>query len=118
MVPVPFRPTMLQLMQQHPPMYDYVVWPQMRDNFIKHGMKYCTAEVFGLLFCTCRIRGTINSHNFVCGGPDAPTVDPEFLARIWDVDGWVLLDKFWIEYPELVEGLDQATVMITERDLA
>jgi hypothetical protein len=33
-----------------------------KSNLIKHGSKYWQNEVFGLLFCTCRIRSTHNTH--------------------------------------------------------
>jgi hypothetical protein len=89
----------------------------MRDNFIKHGMKYCRGEVFGLLFCTNRIRDTPNADFVVRSGGAALQIDPHFLDQISNLDEWVLLDKFWIEYPELVEGLDPRKFMITEQNL-
>jgi hypothetical protein len=116
-VPIMFRPTTLQLLIPHPPLFDFVFWPQMRDNLIKYGMKYCTAHVFGLFFCTCRVRDTANTDIIAPNEGSDPKVDPNFLAKISTVDGWVLLDKFWAEYPELVEGMDPSKFQISEQDL-
>jgi hypothetical protein len=98
-------------------MFDYVVWPQMRDNFIRTGMKYCRSEVFGLLFCTCRIRDTPNSDFVTRTRGGDPEVDPKFIEKISTVEGWVLLDRFWTEYPELVDGMDVDKFKISEKDL-
>lgn len=111
------HPTATQLFVPHPPIFDYVVWPQMRDNLIKHGLKYCRPEVFGLLFCTCRVRDTPNSDFLIRNGEANIQIDPFFLHRISNLDGMVLLDRFWNEYPELVEGMDPEKFMIREKDL-
>lgn len=116
-MPAMFRPTAIQLFVPHPPIFDYVVWPQLRDNFIVHGMKYCRAEVFGLLFCTCRVRNTRNTDYIVRSRGGDPQADPAFLEKIFSLDGWVLLEKFWNEYPELVVGMDREKIMILENDL-
>ncbi|KIX03609.1 uncharacterized protein Z518_07162 [Rhinocladiella mackenziei CBS 650.93] len=116
-IPSTFRPTTTQLFVPHAPVLDYIVWPQMRDNFIRHGMKYCRGEVLGLLFCTCRVRDSPNTDFVVRSGGGELQINPEFLERISDVEGWVLLRTFWTEYPELVVGLDPQRVMIFEKDL-
>jgi hypothetical protein len=67
-------------------------------------MKYCRGEVFGLLFCTCRIRDTPNADFVVRNGGADTQIDTDFLDRASNVDGRVLLDRFWTEYPELVDG--------------
>jgi hypothetical protein len=100
------RPTTTQLVVSHPPILDLIIWPRMRDNFIKHGMKYCRTDVFGLLFCTLRIRDTPNSDFIVQEEGVEPYVDPEIIKKMSSPNEWVLLDKFWNTYPELVEGLD------------
>lgn len=111
------RPTTTQLLIPHAEGADYVIWPQMRENFIKHGKKYVDEAISGLLFCTWRIRGTPNV-NFIVRGEDGEVeIDPDFLAKISTPEGWVLLERFWIEYPELVEGLDPDRFMISEKDL-
>lgn len=125
-MPTSYHPTARQLFTPHAPIFDYVLWPQMRDNFVKHGTKYCREEVFGLLFCTCRVRDTPNSDFLIRntssgsggnGEENVYQVDPAFAHRITQVENWVLLDKFWIEYPELVEGMDRESIMISEKDL-
>jgi hypothetical protein len=117
LIPIHFRPTTLQILVPHVPIVDYVIWPQMRDNFIKYGMKYCRPEVFELLSSSYRIRGTL-ALKFdldVLNGDASPI--PAFIERLSTVDGWVLLDKFWTAYPELVEGLEPRKFLILETDL-
>jgi hypothetical protein len=87
----------MQLFIPHAPMIDYIVWPQIHDNFIKHGMKYCGGEVFSLLFCTCRIRDSPNANFVVRNGGADTQIDPDFLDRASNVDGWTLLGRFWTE---------------------
>jgi hypothetical protein len=90
----------------------------MRDNLIEqYGTKSSRPEIFGLLFVTCRLRDTPNTDHLVRNPSTEPKIDPEFLEKVSDVNCWVLLDKFWNEYPELVRGLDPKTVMISEEDL-
>jgi hypothetical protein len=84
---------------------------------IKMGVRNDRFEVLGLLFCSCRIRDTPNS-TFIIRKPGAdPYVDPQFLQKVCSTDGWVLIDKFWKAYPELVEGMDPDRFMISESDL-
>ncbi|QKX61359.1 uncharacterized protein TRUGW13939_08507 [Talaromyces rugulosus] len=117
-VPPALKPTMMQLLFPHANLIDYIMWPQVRDNLIKHGSKYWQNEVFGLLFCTCRIRGTHNT-NFPSfeSEDEAFRIDVSLLERASNVHNWVILEAFWKEFPELVEGLDPKAFMITEKDL-
>jgi hypothetical protein len=94
------------------------MWPQVRNNFIRLGRNYWRDEIFGLLFCTCRIRGTpITDFSSVNSGDKEFQIDLSFMERASNAEDWVLLKRFWDEYPELVEGLDADTYMITENEL-
>jgi Domain of unknown function (DUF3425) len=108
----------MQLQVPHPGTIDHIMWPQIRDNFLRLGPKYWRDEVFGLLFCTCRIRGTPDTDfSTIDSGDYAFQIDLSFMERASNAVDWVLLKRFWDEYPELVEDLDAETYMITEDEL-
>lgn len=88
----------------------------MRDNLIKHHSKIDLQDVLGLIGCTCRIRGAFNSDFITRENDGEPQVDERFYQRFMSLDGWGLLEKFWTEYPELVEGMDRS-VLIQEEHL-
>lgn len=44
--------------------------------------------------------------NFICRKNDEdPQFSDEFLRKITDISQWTLLETFWSEYPDLVQGL-------------
>lgn len=88
----------------------------MRDNMIAAGTKYCRPDVFGLLFVTCRLKATPNADWVIKNENEEPQVDPAFVELFSELDNWVLLDRFWNDYPELVKGMDHK-FMISEQDL-
>jgi hypothetical protein len=116
-IPYMLRLTPRQLFVPHAPIFDYIVWPQMRDNLIESGTKYCRPEVFGLLFVCCRIRNTPNADYVIHDGAGEPGIDPVLIAKLSDIENWVILDRFWNDYPELVKSLDPNKFMISEGDL-
>lgn len=108
----------MQLEVPHPGTIDHIMWPQVRDNFIRLGPSYWRDEVFGLLFCTCRIRDTPDTgFSTTDFGGNTFQIDLSFMERASHADNWVLLKRFWDEYPELVDGLDSEIYMITENEL-
>src|SRR2546429_3049453 len=111
-MPAMFRPTAPQLFIPHPPIIDYIPWPRMRDNLVKHWRKYDRIEAIGLFFCTSRVRDTPNSTFIIRDPGTEPYADPDFLRRASSDDGWALLEKFWTEYPEVVEGMDRTQANI------
>lgn len=111
------HPTPRQLCIPHAPILDFVAWPTMRDNIISSGTKYCRPEVFGLLFVTCRLKNTPNADWIVRSADEEPRLDPSFVETFNNMENWVLLDRFWRDYPELVKGLDPHKFMISEQDL-
>jgi hypothetical protein len=111
-IPQIFRPTLKQWSTPHPPAFDYVIWPEIRDNFIDYGMKYCRQDVFDLLCSCCQIRDPPDFMVYRDGV--ASRMDPKYLQTIYSVEGWMLTEKFWTEYPELVQGLNPQKFMISE----
>ncbi|KAL2793954.1 hypothetical protein BJX66DRAFT_305161 [Aspergillus keveii] len=104
--PEQYRPTMLQLVQDHHLSFDLLPWPQMRDNFIRHRSEYDLKHVLGLFCCMFRIRGCSGSDFITRTNDGEPQAKDDFIRRTMDSSCWCLLEEFWIEYPELVENLD------------
>jgi hypothetical protein len=86
---------MLQLTQEHHLSFDFLMWPQIRDNLIRHGSKYELEGVMGLMCCTLRLRGSFGA-DFIyrCNG-DEPQVSDDFYRQIFDTSNWGILSRFW-----------------------
>jgi hypothetical protein len=104
----------LQLTREHDITYDLILWPEMRDNLIKHGVKYNSNEIWGLLSCTFRIRGCFNK-DFICREEEGELhLKAEFYEQFINVENWGILERFWAKYPELVQNLDQRKMLYEE----
>lgn len=89
----------------------------MRDNFMRHRADYDLEHVIGLFCCTFRIRGWFGK-DYICRKNDGdPEVMDAFKCHFMNMSQWCLLEKFWKEYPDLVEGLD-SNLMLREEDLS
>ncbi|KIW04976.1 uncharacterized protein PV09_04138 [Verruconis gallopava] len=115
-LPTYFRPTPLQLVQEHHLAFDLILWPQMRDNLIRYGSKYELESVIGLLCCTYRIRGTFTKDFITREYNGEPQPTDEFYAQFMDISNWGILERFWKEYPDLMEGID-SSLMLREENL-
>jgi hypothetical protein len=115
-IPKHMRPTPCQLLLGHPVYVIAILWPSLRDRLILHWHKYNLENVFGLLSCTVRVRSSFNGNFVVRENDGEPQVDEAFYKRFTQEDGWGILERFWIEYSELVEGVDR-NIMIREEHL-
>ncbi|CAH0004510.1 unnamed protein product [Clonostachys byssicola] len=106
-LPKHFRPTARQLAVPHPWCIDLLQHPQLRDRLITHANEYDVDEVVGLFLITLRLRGGFNNNNFITreNGGDLQ-IDPKFYKQFMTREGWGILDRFWVQYPELVKGMD------------
>ncbi|KAH6612172.1 hypothetical protein C7974DRAFT_92379 [Boeremia exigua] len=103
--PETFRPTILQLVQHHHLTFDLLPWPQLRDNFIRHSRQHDLECVVGLFCCSLRIKNWRGMSFVYRKNDEDPQVSDDFLQKIQDVSQWTLLETFWNEYPDLVQGL-------------
>ncbi|CAI6098840.1 unnamed protein product [Clonostachys chloroleuca] len=106
-LPKHFRPTARQLAVPHPWCIDLLQHPQLRDRLITNANEYDVDEVVGLFLITLRLRGGFNNNNFITreNGGDLQ-IDPKFYKQFMTREGWGILDRFWVQYPELVKGMD------------
>ncbi|EMD91415.1 hypothetical protein COCC4DRAFT_129235 [Bipolaris maydis ATCC 48331] len=115
-IPEYFRPSTLQLTRHHDLLYDLILWPQMRDNLIRYGPKHDHDAVFGLLSCTLRIRGSFRKEFIIRENDGDLQLDPSFYQKFMDISNWGILERFWLEYPDLVRGFDPS-IMLREQHL-
>ncbi|EEU33814.1 uncharacterized protein NECHADRAFT_17059, partial [Fusarium vanettenii 77-13-4] len=106
LMPEFYRPTASQLLVEHPICIDLILWPSMRSRLATNWKDYDLEAVFGLLGCTCRLRGVFNGKFITREADGEPQVDQSFLRLFTRKSAWGLLEKFWVEYPELVQDLD------------
>ncbi|VUC30472.1 unnamed protein product [Clonostachys rosea] len=106
-LPKHFRPTARQLAIPHPWCIDLLQHPELRDRLITNANEYDVDEVVGLFLITVRLRGGFNNNNFITreNGGDLQ-IDPKFHKQFMTREGWGILDRFWVQYPELVKGMD------------
>jgi hypothetical protein len=86
---------MLQLTQEHHLSFDFLLWPQIRDNLIKHGHKYELEGVMGLMCCTLRLRGSFGTDFIYRQNGEEPRVKDDFYRQIFDTSNWGILSRFW-----------------------
>lgn len=84
----------------------------MINNYVGHDIEVA----MGLFLCSSRIRGFFNSNIITRQNDGELELDEEFYQQFTDPNGWGLLERFWTEYPDLVEGMDPS-VMIREEQL-
>ncbi|CAH0047621.1 unnamed protein product [Clonostachys solani] len=106
-LPKHFRPTARQLAVPHPWCIDLLQHNELRDRLIINANEYDVDEVVGLFLITVRLRGGFNNNNFITreNGGDLQ-IDPKFYKQFMTREGWGILDRFWVQYPELVKGMD------------
>jgi hypothetical protein len=78
----------------------------VRNKLIRDRDKYDIDEVIGLFLCTYRIRGSFNSNFITREDGGELQVDANFYRRFMDPEGWGILERFWIEYEDLVADLN------------
>lgn len=89
----------------------------MRDNFIRYHEQYDDLEhVLGLFCCTVRIGGFFGKTVIIRENDEEPRVREDFKQQFMNPSSWFILERFGLECPQLVEGLDPS-VFIQEEDL-
>ena len=86
---------MLQLTQEHHLSFDFLLWPQIRDNLIKHGARYELEGVMGLMCATLRLRGSFGAHFITRSNGEEPRVKEDFYQQILDTSRYGILQRFW-----------------------
>ncbi|KAI4602017.1 hypothetical protein KJ359_010883 [Pestalotiopsis sp. 9143b] len=115
-IPPHMRPTACQLCIEHPVYIAAIIWPRLRDKLILNLGKYALEDVFGLLSCTVRVRGSFNSSFISRENDGEPQLDDAFYRRFMQESGWGILGRFWTQHPELVDGLDHG-ILVPEEHL-
>lgn len=83
----------------------------MRDNLIRHCSQYDLEHLLGFFCCTFRVRGFFGTEFISRTNDGEPHAKEEFIRHIMDPSSWCLLERFWIEFPDLVKGLDPSLML-------
>ena len=86
---------MLQLTKEHHLSFDFLIWPQMRDNLIKYGARYELEGVMGLVCATLRLRGSFGADFIERRNGEEPQVKEDFYQQVFDISRYGLLQRFW-----------------------
>lgn len=70
----------------------------------------------GLFLCSYRIRGAFNGSFITRQNGGDLEIDAQFYEQFMAPDKWGLLETFWVQYPDLVQGLDPK-LLIRQEDL-
>lgn len=105
-IPAFMHPVAEQLYHPHPYYADFILWPQVRANMVKHPDVYDNVDLVGMMSCCIKVRWPWNvpllepndDHEFV--------LKPDFYRTFTDLNGWGLTKEFIDKFPLLVEGLD------------
>lgn len=100
------RPTMEQLCHPHPHYIDFLFWPKLRANIVKHPGVYDNLDVVGMTTCCLKVRWPWNAPYLEPDDDNQFVLKPEFYNTITTLDGWGLTKEFLDRFPLLVEGLD------------
>ena len=101
-IPEFMRPTQLQLDREHHAMYDYILWPHVRDNMIRNLEDNDMDEVFALWSVSLKCKWPATEQFLYVDDNDSLTIKPEFFARFTSIEGWSLAPQFAKRYPWLV----------------
>lgn len=100
-VPVPE-----QLEQAHSYFIDFVFWPKLRANMIRHESLHSPEDVLGMFLCCVKLRWPWGQ-NFLEPKEDGTLVmRQDFFETFTSLDGWGLTDDFFQKFPILGQGLN------------
>ena len=112
-----------QATMPHSGCLDIILWGQLRANIIRNHAKYNADKVMRK-YCSClhlrwsRDRDMLIPVEDTDARGDEPRwthrLNPEFYARYNDLSNWGLTAEFQRLYPELLEGMDWASIRIKE----
>ncbi|KIX06704.1 uncharacterized protein Z518_04680 [Rhinocladiella mackenziei CBS 650.93] len=108
-IPAFFRPTSLQLTQPHCPMFDNLVFPQLRDNLIKYFQDSNMDEIFSLFSTSVNIRYPKNLECLIPDDQNHLIFSPNFFMALTRLESWTLGREFALKYPHFAEGIPTVT---------
>jgi hypothetical protein len=107
------KPGPEQLSQSHHFFIDFICWPQLRANMIKHASLYDPVDAMTLLTCCQKVRWPWRKPFLLPNDNGDWHICPEFYSTLTRLDGWGLTDEYiqyLRQYPQLLEGIDVETV--------
>jgi hypothetical protein len=112
------HPVSEQLDGPHPHYIDYIIWPGLRANMIKHQLVYEPHDVVGLLTCCMKVRWHWNEPIVVPDDDGELVLRPEFRDQFMNLSGWGLTKEFFDRFPLLCEDLSDPSIRYEFDDFA
>jgi len=112
------HPVSEQLCSPHPHYIDYVMWPRLRANMIKHQHAYDPHDVVGLLTCCMKVRWHWNEPIIVPDDDGELVLRPEFREKFTNISGWGLTKEFFERFPLLCQDLGEPSIRYDFNDFA
>ncbi|KAH6880375.1 hypothetical protein B0T10DRAFT_565598 [Thelonectria olida] len=107
------KPGVEQLSQSHHLFIDFICWPRLRANMIKHADLYDPVDAVTLLTCCQKVRWPWRKPFLLPNDNGDWHICPEFYSTMTRLDGWGLTDEYiqyLRQYPQLLEGIDVETL--------
>ncbi|EPE04426.1 hypothetical protein F503_01430 [Ophiostoma piceae UAMH 11346] len=110
-----------QAKMSHSGCLDIILWGQLRANIIRNHAKYDVDKVMRKYCSSLRLRWSRDrdmlipiKDNAARGDEPKEThrLNPDFYARYTDLSNWGLTSDFQRAYPELLEGMDWASICV------
>jgi len=99
-------PVTEQLEHSHPYFIDFIHWPILRTNVIRHGARESAQDMLGLFLCCVKLRWPWGQ-NFLEPELDGTLkMRKDFVDTFTSLDGWAVTDDFFLRFPALGEGVD------------
>ncbi|CAG7984817.1 unnamed protein product [Penicillium salamii] len=102
------RPVQGQMESPHPLVLDFLPWPRMRLNLIRHWHVYSDNrdDLFGMFACCVKIRWPWGEDILERDDQNELRIKKNFCETFMKLEGWGLTPEFTAKYPDLVEGMD------------
>jgi len=100
------RLTPLQIHCKHAAPIDGIIFPQIRDNMIRHMLDDDLEGVFTLFSASQKLRWSNVDDMFVKKDSRAVDINPLFVDTFMVLENWYMEPAFGERYPHLVQGLD------------
>jgi len=100
------QPTDLQTCQAHPSVIDGIIWPQMRDNFIKAGSNgQGLHHVLRALCPAMKLTWPKNTPLLEPQGSGGLVMRSDFPQTFTQLENWSISPEFARDHPDLVTGM-------------
>jgi hypothetical protein len=112
-LPLFLRPVQGQMQIAHPMVLDFLPWPKLRLNLIQRWHLYGNDRdgLFGMFACCVKIRWPWGEPILERDARNELEIKKSFYETFMSESGWGLTPEFIARYPDLMAGIDIATLV-------